>query len=89
MMLTFRASTEIVQVKIDDKRQLLFSGRMTNNTFIPFRDMIMRSGQQGLDADIAERRMKCLHCLPDDKSLEHYVIDEMRRAGLVHLKTEW
>lgn len=95
MIITFNVGGGLIDVKVDSDRRLFCRGPLTNDKWLLFRDMVERSGQDGSAAEITERRLSCRYCLPDDKSVEFYVIDEflrspaLMRVGISHVGTRW
>ena len=93
MIVSFRVSDEILDVMIDEERRMFFRGKLTNNQFIKYGELVEKSGQGGLAAEITERRVACKQCLRDDKEVEFYVIDELvrnpvlQRLGVIHIGT--
>lgn len=93
MIIIFQIGTEILNVKIDDERRLSFFSRFTNNQYVDFDKLVQSSGQDSAIAAMTKRIVSCRHCLPENKDVELYILDEFKRTpgmqGLRHIKTEF
>lgn len=85
MILTFVVMGEIIQFRVDKDRILFMRGRHTNNSWIAFSEAVKVSKQEGKEAEMTEKIVKCL---PELDDVEWYVKHECKRMGLEHLRTE-
>lgn len=95
MILLFQLGTELLEVQVTDDREFFIKAKMTNGKFVPYREMVQKSGQEGREADITERIIKSREVLPTPEDVECYIKYEFLRSpdlmkyGVRHLRTAW
>lgn len=92
MIITFQVGSELISAQVDEERTLSMRSKLTNNEFIPFTEMVGRSGQSGMEAELTQT---IIRSLPTVEDVEFYVRTEflrnhdLMRFGIRHIKTQW
>lgn len=91
MIISFLLGNELIQCRVDKDRVLSMRGRMTNDQWISFEELVTKSGQDGRAALITQKIVRSTGLT--DEEIEFFIRDEFLRTpglkGLEYVKTAW